>query len=156
MTDFSTTVPAGAGTPTGSPVTSASASAAAAAASLIHSASQINELSGFSSLAQVCQYGTQFPGISDHSASIYGTAAAAAAAASNAGSVGLDVGSGAHVGSVGSTGSSTVLTGVSSGVTSGSTGASSAGITPLGFTQEQVACVCEVLEQSGNIERLHR
>ena len=32
----------------------------------------------------------------------------------------------------------------------------SAIIAPLGFTQEQVACVCEVLEQSGNIERLGR
>jgi len=26
----------------------------------------------------------------------------------------------------------------------------------LGFTQEQVACVCEVLQNSGNIERLAR
>jgi Transcriptional regulator, SIX1, N-terminal SD domain len=26
----------------------------------------------------------------------------------------------------------------------------------FGFTQEQVACVCEVLQQSGNIERLGR
>lgn len=26
----------------------------------------------------------------------------------------------------------------------------------FGFTQEQVACVCEVLQQSGNIERLAR
>ena len=32
----------------------------------------------------------------------------------------------------------------------------SAIIAPLCFTQEQVACVCEVLEQSGNIERLGR
>ena len=30
------------------------------------------------------------------------------------------------------------------------------GIASFGFTQEQVACVCEVLEQSGNIERLPR
>ena len=30
------------------------------------------------------------------------------------------------------------------------------GIASFGFTQEQVACVCEVLEQSGNIERLAR
>ena len=30
----------------------------------------------------------------------------------------------------------------------------SAIIAPLGFTQEQVACGCEVLEQLGNIERL--
>uniref|UniRef100_A0A0K2UQE2 Uncharacterized protein n=1 Tax=Lepeophtheirus salmonis TaxID=72036 RepID=A0A0K2UQE2_LEPSM len=28
------------------------------------------------------------------------------------------------------------------------------GIASFGFTQEQVACVCEVLEQSGNVERL--
>ena len=26
----------------------------------------------------------------------------------------------------------------------------------FGFTQEQVACVCEVLQQGGNIERLGR
>ena len=52
---------------------------------------------------------------------------------------------------------------------SGATGASSdtgggGGITPSpanpiqswGFTQDQVACVCEVLEQSGNVERLER
>ena len=31
-----------------------------------------------------------------------------------------------------------------------------AGIASFGFTQEQVACVCEVLEQSGNIDRLAR
>ncbi|CAB4064633.1 SIX2 [Lepeophtheirus salmonis] len=30
------------------------------------------------------------------------------------------------------------------------------GIASFGFTQEQVACVCEVLEQSGNVERLAR
>ena len=30
------------------------------------------------------------------------------------------------------------------------------GIASFGFTQEQVACVCEVLEQSGNIDRLAR
>jgi len=29
-------------------------------------------------------------------------------------------------------------------------------IASFGFTQEQVACVCEVLEQSGNIDRLAR
>ena len=29
-------------------------------------------------------------------------------------------------------------------------------IIALGFTQEQVECVCEVLEQSENIERLGR
>lgn len=30
------------------------------------------------------------------------------------------------------------------------------GIASFGFTQEQVACVCEVLEQSANIDRLAR
>merc|ERR1719266_2388293 len=29
-------------------------------------------------------------------------------------------------------------------------------ITSFGFTQEQVACVCEVLEQSGSVARLER
>lgn len=33
---------------------------------------------------------------------------------------------------------------------------SSSGMASFGFTQEQVACVCEVLEQSGNIDRLAR
>ena len=32
----------------------------------------------------------------------------------------------------------------------------SAMLPSFGFTQEQVACVCEVLQQSGNIERLAR
>lgn len=44
----------------------------------------------------------------------------------------------------------------------GGSGGSSSGTTmtsllpSFGFTQEQVACVCEVLQQSGNIERLGR
>ena len=29
-------------------------------------------------------------------------------------------------------------------------------IATFGFTQEQVACVCEVLEQSGSVQRLER
>ena len=29
-------------------------------------------------------------------------------------------------------------------------------LTSFGFTQEQVACVCEVLEQSGSVDRLAR
>ena len=29
-------------------------------------------------------------------------------------------------------------------------------ISTFGFTQEQVACVCEVLEQSGSVQRLER
>ena len=67
----------------------AATASAVAAASLIHSASQINELSGgpFSSLAQVCHgYGSQFSSISDHSASIYaaGVSPEAAAVASQA------------------------------------------------------------------------
>lgn len=45
-----------------------------------------------------------------------------------------------------------------SGALGGGAGsASSAATLPsFGFTQEQVACVCEVLQQSGNIERLAR
>lgn len=51
--------------------------------------------------------------------------------------------------------------GSSSGGGGGSGGAGGgSAMTPLlpsfGFTQEQVACVCEVLQQSGNIERLGR
>lgn len=46
------------------------------------------------------------------------------------------------------------------GPSSVSGGPGSGGMTSLlpsfGFTQEQVACVCEVLQQSGNIERLGR
>jgi hypothetical protein len=40
----------------------------------------------------------------------------------------------------------------SSSLNSGGNG----GLPSFGFTQEQVACVCEVLQQSGNIERLAR
>ena len=43
--------------------------------------------------------------------------------------------------------------GASSSITSGGGGG---GLQSFGFTQEQVACVCEVLQQSGNIERLAR
>ena len=148
MTDFSSvtavSTPLSTATPT-SPASQASAAAATAsavaAASLIHSASQINELSGpFSSLAQVCQYGSQFPSITDHSASIYAAGvspeAAAVAAATQSGISAPPV----------SVSTSTMA----------SVAATSSAIAPLGFTQEQVACVCEVLEQSGNIERLGR
>ena len=39
----------------------------------------------------------------------------------------------------------------------GSPGSPASAMLPsFGFTQEQVACVCEVLQQSGNIERLAR
>lgn len=37
-----------------------------------------------------------------------------------------------------------------------SSGGGNGGLPSFGFTQEQVACVCEVLQQSGNIERLAR
>ncbi|KAH9375604.1 hypothetical protein HPB48_009048 [Haemaphysalis longicornis] len=37
-----------------------------------------------------------------------------------------------------------------------SVGATPSMLPSFGFTQEQVACVCEVLQQSGNIERLGR
>ena len=139
MTDFNQAAAPTAATPT----TAASATAVAAqaaAASLIHSASQINELSGFSSLAQVCQYGSQFP-LTDPSA-LYGTSTAVAATASG----GLDLGStvAASPTPVSSAASGSALTG------------SPGGISSFGFTQEQVACVCEVLEQSGNIDRLAR
>lgn len=39
---------------------------------------------------------------------------------------------------------------------SSSSAAAAAALPSFGFTQEQVACVCEVLQQSGNIERLAR
>lgn len=46
------------------------------------------------------------------------------------------------------------------GIGIGVGGGGGTGMTPIlpsfGFTQEQVACVCEVLQQSGNIERLGR
>ena len=35
-------------------------------------------------------------------------------------------------------------------------GASAEGLPSFGFTQEQVACVCEVLQNAGNVERLAR
>ena len=152
MTDFSSasaavSTPLSTATPTSPSAQSASAAAATAsavaAASLIHSASQINELSGhspFSSLAQVCQYGSRFaPSISDHHASIYTAGVSPEAAAVAAAS-------------------QPPPTSVSTS-TMASVAASTSAIVPLaplGFTQEQVACVCEVLEQSGNIERLGR
>ena len=49
-----------------------------------------------------------------------------------------------------------VTTSAMASVAAASTSAINGIIAPLGFTQEQVACVCEVLEQSGNIERLGR
>ena len=151
MTDFSSasaavSTPLSTATPTSPSAQSASAAAATAsavaAASLIHSASQINELSGpFSSLAQVCQYGSQFPSITDHSASIY-----AAGVSPEAAAVAAATQSGISAAPPVSVSTSTMA----------SVAATSSAIAPLGFTQEQVACVCEVLEQSGNIERLGR
>jgi hypothetical protein len=147
MTDFASAAQAAAAaavasaTPTASPTASA---ASAVAASLIHSASQqINDLSGFSSLAQgICQYGTQFPAaISDHTSSLY---AAASAVTSTASALGLE-----SVSSV-STSTTPAAVGLSSSPSLGSS------LGSLGFTQEQVACVCEVLEQSQNIDRLGR
>ena len=147
-TDFNAVTP---NTASADSAVSAVSASAAAAASLIHSASQINhDLSGFSSLAQVCQYGSvagQFTQLTqDHptAASIYGAAAAAAC-------------------SVNSTGlSDVVATSVASGLPVSSVASGAITVTPpggiasFGFTQEQVACVCEVLEQSGNIDRLAR
>lgn len=126
MGDFSSATPAA--TPGGASASAAASSAAAAA--LIHSASQINELSGFSSLAQVCQYGSQF---SDPT-SLY------------ASSTGLEAASGSVTSP---TSTSATASPLSSALAPGS-------IASFGFTQEQVACVCEVLEQSGNIDRLAR
>jgi hypothetical protein len=45
---------------------------------------------------------------------------------------------------------------VSNGSMATAAAAAAATIASFGFTQEQVACVCEVLEQSGNIDRLAR
>ena len=138
MTDFNQ--PAGVATvPT---TASATAVAAQAAASLIHSASQINELSGFSSLAQVCQYGSQFPTLSADHTNLYGTGSTPV---SNPGG-GLDLGASA----------ASPVTPVSSSNSASGLSASPGGISSFGFTQEQVACVCEVLEQSQNIDRLAR
>lgn len=52
------------------------------------------------------------------------------------------------------------LLGSANVISSPNTSTSTSSISPIlpsfGFTQEQVACVCEVLQQSGNIERLGR
>ena len=45
---------------------------------------------------------------------------------------------------------------MSGGTSLSSGGGGNGGLPSFGFTQEQVACVCEVLQQSGNIERLAR
>ena len=42
------------------------------------------------------------------------------------------------------------------GMGTGGSGSSPSMLPSFGFTQEQVACVCEVLQQGGNIERLAR
>ena len=114
MTDFNQ--PAGVGVAT--TTASATAVAAQAAASLIHSASQINELSGFSSLAQL-QYGSQFPTMSADHTNLYGTSTPA----SNPGG-GLDLGatSAASPTPVSSTNSASGLS------------ASPGGISSFGFT----------------------
>ena len=121
---------------------------ALAASSLLHSAAdmQLSGMTNFSSLAQVCgQYGSaaaasavavspaSFSAAAD---GLYSAAAAAAAASAS------------HNNTISGTESSSLI---------GNSSASSTpttGIASFGFTQEQVACVCEVLEQSGNIDRL--
>jgi len=45
---------------------------------------------------------------------------------------------------------------MSGALTAGQAGAGGGMLPSFGFTQEQVACVCEVLQQGGNIERLAR
>ena len=135
--DFNTTPNAASALSSSDSAVSAVSASAAAAASLIHSASQINDLSGFSSLAQVCQYGGQFSQLTqDPTASLYGAAAAVA-------SSGLEV-------------TPTSATTPSVSTAASVTVTPPGGIASFGFTQEQVACVCEVLEQSGNIDRLAR
>ena len=52
--------------------------------------------------------------------------------------------------------SSTAVAPGTSASTSSTVGNGGGGLQSFGFTQEQVACVCEVLQQSGNIERLAR
>lgn len=147
-TDFNVGVTPNSASAQDSAVSAVSASAAAAA-SLIHSASQINDLSGFSSLAQVCQYGAagQFPQLTQDpttAASIYGAAAAAACSANSTGLSEVSVAT------------SAASLPVSSATSAAITVTPPGGIASFGFTQEQVACVCEVLEQSGNIDRLAR
>ena len=158
MTDFnlntavtSPIAPGSTATPTGSSgsPSAASATAAAAAASLIHSASQINDqLTSFSSLAQ---YGAAAAGFTQLAASPADSLYSASAASSS-----LD--NGVMSGVSPPTSSSTLTSGLTSGLTSAAaaTSAAATSIASFGFTQEQVACVCEVLEQSGNIDRLAR
>lgn len=56
----------------------------------------------------------------------------------------------------GSTATTTTAGGTTATNGSSMTSAGGAALPSFGFTQEQVACVCEVLQQSGNIERLAR
>ena len=123
---------------------------ALAASSLLHSAAdmQLSGMTNFSSLAQVCgQYGSaaaasavavspaSFSAAAD---GLYSAAAAAAAASAS------------HNNTISGTESSSLIG------TSSASSTPTTGIASFGFTQEQVACVCEVLEQSGNIDRLAR
>ena len=122
---------------------------ALAASSLLHSAAdmQLSGMTNFSSLAQVCgQYGS--------AAAV--SAAAVSPASFNAAADGLY--SAAAVAAAASA-TQTAIGGTESSTLIGTSSASSTpttGIASFGFTQEQVACVCEVLEQSGNIDRLAR
>lgn len=62
-------------------------------------------------------------------------------------------------GGVGGLGIPSPCSGLGPGMTSSTTGTPGSPnpmLPSFGFTQEQVACVCEVLQQSGNIERLGR
>jgi hypothetical protein len=126
----------------------AASNSALAASSLLHSAAdmQLSGMTNFSSLAQVCgQYGSaaaasavspaSFSAASD---GLYSAAAIAAAASAS------------HNTALGVTESSSLIG------TSSASSTPTTGIASFGFTQEQVACVCEVLEQSGNIDRLAR
>ena len=123
---------------------------ALAASSLLHSAAdmQLSGMTNFSSLAQVCgQYG------SAAAASAVGVSPASFSAAAD----GLY--SAAAVAAAASASQTNPISGAEPSSLIGTSSASSTpttGIASFGFTQEQVACVCEVLEQSGNIDRLAR
>lgn len=85
---------------------------------------------------------------------MYETAAAVAAAASNIKTQNLLIMTSSSQNSTGPNSSSSSASSASDLVNMGSNGDGKA--PSFGFTQEQVACVCEVLQQSNSIDRLSR
>jgi len=107
----------------------------------------------FLSVDIVCLYAVNFPSRSTSDCDVYGKAAADHMLLEPTGST-LGGPASSSVAAAAALASS-VAAGGAPGSGAGAPGAS-AMLPSFGFTQEQVACVCEVLQNSGNVERLAR